>query len=385
MGGEELIGATLEGLRRAAVEVEHIASAAETLQRALLPAELAEVPGLTVAARYLAAGEEAQVGGDWYDVMALRDGRAGTVIGDVVGHGMHAASRMARLQSAVRAFALEGLRPGLVLERTSWFAFEDERPTMATMLYAVVDPDEGTMRIASAAHPPPLIVDPDGEAAFAEGPRGGPLGARQYPTYEESVLALRPGSTVVLYTDGLIEVPGTSLDEGLDELRGLAGSLPSDPERFADALLEAALGGRSPRDDVAVLIVRIEPMGAGTLEMSVDADPTSLAQVRRALGRWLRAAGVAPADAYEIIVACGEACANAVAHAYPVGQAQFEFAATRDGDAVEVIVRDFGTWRDGSTANSRGLRLIEQLVDEVHVERRPGGTTVKLRRRVGTP
>ena len=163
-GGEGLIGATLEGLRRAAIEVEQITSAAETLQRALLPADLAAIPGISVAGRYLAAGEESQVGGDWYDVVALRDGKAGLVIGDVVGHGMHAASRMARLQSAVRAFALEGLRPGLVLERTSWFALEDDRPTMATMLYAVLDPDAGMLRAASAAHPPPLVIDRLGDA-----------------------------------------------------------------------------------------------------------------------------------------------------------------------------------------------------------------------------
>ncbi len=383
VGGDELIGATLEGLRRAAIEVEQIATAAETLQRALLPADLAVVPGLSFAGRYIASGEETQVGGDWYDVMALRDGKAGIAIGDVVGHGIHAASRMARLQSAVRAFALEGLRPGLVLERTSWFAFEDERPTMATMLYAVLDPDSGTLRAASAAHPPPLIIDPSGDATFAEGPRGSPLGARQYPTYEESVVAVEPGSAIVLYTDGLVERPGVSLDEGLGRLRDIAGSLPPGPEALCEEIVEASLAGGRPRDDVAVLVARLDLPLAERLELGVEADPQSLARVRRSLARWLREVGVDGSDAYELIVACGEACANAVAHAYPVGRAHFEVEAGRDAGAIEIIVRDYGSWREPSSPHSRGLRLMEQLADSVEIDRSASGTTVKIRKRVG--
>jgi serine phosphatase RsbU (regulator of sigma subunit)/anti-sigma regulatory factor (Ser/Thr protein kinase) len=381
-GGEGLIGATLEGLRRAAIEVEQITSAAETLQRALLPAELAAIPGISVAGRYLAAGEESQVGGDWYDVVALRDGRAGLVIGDVVGHGMHAASRMARLQSAVRAFALEGLRPGLVLERTSWFALEDDRPTMATMLYAVLDPDAGTLRAASAAHPPPLVIDRGGDAHFAEGPRGSPLGARQYPNFEESVVAVEPGSTVVLYTDGLVERAGVSLDDGLDRLLQIAVSAPREPAALCEELVDGALGGERPNDDVAVLVAHLDLPLTDRLELSVEASPESLARVRRTFARWLRAVGVEGVDAYELIVACGEACANAVAHAYPAGRAQFDVTAVRDGAVVEVVVRDFGTWREPVSEDSRGLKLIEQLVDELDVNRSPDGTSVVFRRRV---
>jgi anti-sigma regulatory factor (Ser/Thr protein kinase) len=381
-GGEGLIGATLEGLRRAAIEVEQITSAAETLQRALLPADLAAVPGVSVAGRYLAAGEESQVGGDWYDVVALRDGKAGLVIGDVVGHGMHAASRMARLQSAVRAFALEGLRPGLVLERTSWFALEDDRPTMATMLYAVLDPDGGMLRAASAAHPPPLVIDRLGEARLAEGPRGSPLGARQYPSYEESVVAVEPGSTIVLYTDGLVERAGVSLDEGFERLREIASSAPHEPVALCQQLVDAALGGEGPPDDVAVLVAHLEMPVAERLELSVEASPESLARVRRTFARWLRAVGVDGVDAYELVVACGEACANAVAHAYPAGRAQFDVSAVRDGNIVEAVVRDFGTWREPVSEDSRGLKLIEQLVDQLEVNRSAEGTAVVLRRRV---
>ena len=382
-GGDELIGATLEGLRRAAIEVEQITSAAEALQRALLPSDLAAIPGISVAGRYVAAGEESQVGGDWYDVIALRDGRAAIVIGDVVGHGIHAASRMARLQSAVRAFALEGLRPGLVLERTSWFALEDDRPTMATMLYGVLDADAGTLRAASAAHPPPLVIDPAGGASFAEGALGSPLGARQYPSYGESVVAVAPGSTIVLYTDGLIERPGVSLDDGLARLGEIAAAGASEPEALCERLIDATLEGERPPDDVAVLVAHLDMPLAERLELSVEASPDSLSRVRRAFARWLRAVGVDPTVSYELLVACGEACANVIAHAYPVGRARFEVTAERQGEVVEVVVRDFGSWREPVSRQSRGLKLIEQLVDQMSIERGAAGTVVVLRRRVG--
>jgi serine phosphatase RsbU (regulator of sigma subunit) len=219
-GGDAIIGATLEGLRRAAEEVEHVAAVAETLQRSLLPERLPEVPGLDVAARYVAGSADAQVGGDWYDVIALRDGHAGIAIGDVVGHGLDAAARMARLQNALRAYALEGLRPSLVLERMNGFAREVAGGPMATLLYGVVDPEEGQLRMASAGHPPPLVIAADGETAYAEGPAGSPLGVVPFPTYEEATVSLGPGSTVLLYTDGLVERPEAPLEEGLSWLSG---------------------------------------------------------------------------------------------------------------------------------------------------------------------
>ena len=175
-GGDLIVGATLEGLRKAAEEVEHVAAVAETLQRSLLPERLPDLPGLEISARYLAGAADAQVGGDWYDVITLRDGQAGIAIGDVVGHGLDAAARMARLQNALRAYALEGLRPSLVLERMNGFAREVAGGPMATLLYGVVDADEGRLRLATAGHPPVLVIGPNGEAQFAEGPAGSPLG-----------------------------------------------------------------------------------------------------------------------------------------------------------------------------------------------------------------
>jgi serine phosphatase RsbU (regulator of sigma subunit)/anti-sigma regulatory factor (Ser/Thr protein kinase) len=382
--GDAIIDATLEGLRRAAEEVEHVAEVAETLQRSLLPERLPEVPGLAIAARYVAGSADAQVGGDWYDVISLRDAQAGIAIGDVVGHGLDAAARMARLQNALRAYALEGLRPSLVLERMNGFAREVSGEPMATLLYGVVDPEEGRLRLATAGHPPLLVIGPAGEAYYAEGPSGSPLGVLPFPAYEESTIPLVPGSTVLLYTDGLVERPEAPLDQGLEWLREFAGRVPASPDELCGALLQARFRDAPPRDDVALLAVRLEPVPLDRIELTLRAEPESLAHMRRSLGRWLRAAGAGDSDTYETLVACGEACANAIAHAYPPGEASYVVEARREDGAVELRVRDFGSWRPPrSGSQGRGLRLIEELMDEVHIDRGPAGTLVRMRRAVG--
>ena len=332
-GGDAILGAALEGLRRAAEEVEVERSTAETLQRSLLRQQLPDLPGLRLAARYIPGSGEARIGGDWYDAIPLRDGRLALVIGDVVGRGIEAAARMAHLQSAVRAYTLDGLRPSLVLERMNGFVQELETRCTATMLLALVDPDAETVRLASAGHPPPLLIGTDSTASFAEGPPGNPLGASHFPTYEETVLAMPAGSALVLYTDGLVESPDQPLGSGLELLGELGPKLPEEPDEACRALLDRALAHGNAHDDVALLIARLDAPPA-SLDLVVRAEPASLVEVRRALGRWLRAAGVGDAEAYEIQVACGEACANAITHAYPPGEAHFAVRASREGDEL---------------------------------------------------
>jgi len=292
---------------------------------------------------------------------------------------------MAHLQSATRAFALEGLRPSLLLERVNAFAYDDERPTMATLFYGVIDPDAGTLRIASAAHPPPLVIDPAGATRFAEAARGSPLGARQYPNYEEGVVVVEPGSTVIVFTDGLVESPGTSLEEGLERLRAGIETPTQAPDDLCESLLEARFADEAPRDDVAIVVVRLAAEASEEFELSMPADPESLARVRRSVGRWLRGAGATEVESYEVLVACGEACANAVAHAYPVGNASFEVSGSRKDRTIELEIRDFGSWREPRPGTgARGISLMHELMDEVELERRsPGGTTVTMRRLLG--
>jgi anti-sigma regulatory factor (Ser/Thr protein kinase) len=386
-GGDVIIGAALEGLRRAAQEVEVERSVADTLQHSILRDQLPAIPGLRFAARYLAGSDEAEIGGDWYDVIPLRDGKVGLVIGDVVGRGIRAAARMAHLQGAARAYALEGLRPSLVLERTDAFAQRLERPGMATLLYAILDPEAATLRFASAGHPPPLLVGPDPEAHFAEGRAGAPVGTVGFPVYEESVVAIEQGATVLLYTDGLVERSSIALTEGMESLREAATVIPGDPEALCRLLPETVLEG-VPGDDTALLAVRLEPLNGERIDLVLPADSESLAPMRRALARWLKAAGADHSEAYEVLVATGEACANAIAHAYPAGDASFELSGSRTRDGLQIQVRDRGRWRaPRGELRRRGLTLMETLMDEMELDKSENGTTVTLRRRLrgGSP
>jgi serine phosphatase RsbU (regulator of sigma subunit)/anti-sigma regulatory factor (Ser/Thr protein kinase) len=386
-GGDALIGATLQGLRLAAADVEHGARIAEAFQLSLLPDRLPEIAGLASSARYLAGPTDAQVGGDWYDVIELRDGLAGIAIGDVVGSGLDAAARMARLQNALRVYAVDGLRPSVALERLNAFAREAAGGPMATVLYGVVDPERGRMHLASAGHPPPLVIGPQGDAWFAEGPAGCPLGVVRFPIYEDSTIPVEPGATIFLYTDGLIERAGVSLDEGLEWLRSFAAGLSGDLDDLCTTLLRTSFHEASQADDVALLAVRLESVELERMEVSLAAEPESLIRMRRVLGRWLRVVGADDATTYELLVACGEACANAVAHAYPAGEASpYVLKARRRDGAVELEVRDFGRWRAPRvTSKGRGLRLISRLVDELDIDRSASGTAVRMRRMVRAP
>ena len=379
---DPILGATLNALKQAAEGVEIERRVAETLQRSLLP-RLPVVPGLRLAAHYRPGSVETSIGGDWYDAIPLRGGKVGIAIGDVVGRGVKAAARMAHLQSALRAYALEALRPELVLERMNGFVLEGEQGGMVTLLYAIVDPDGHSVHVASAGHPPPLVLDPDGRPTFVEAPAGSPLGVARYAAYEESVTTLDPWSALLLYTDGLVEGPELPLGQGLDGLRDSMEGGPREPEALCAAVLDSLDVRVGSSDDLALLALQLTPPGK-TLALEFPARPGSLASMRRAVAQWLRLAEAGEDEIYEILVACGEACANAVAHAHPaLTDSSFEVHGEREGAEVEIAIRDTGRWRSpGDEARGRGLSVMRELMDEVEIEPSEQGTTVKLRRRM---
>jgi serine phosphatase RsbU (regulator of sigma subunit)/anti-sigma regulatory factor (Ser/Thr protein kinase) len=380
--GDPILGAALQTLKQAAEGVEVEREVAETLQRSLLP-RLPVVPGLRLAARYRPGSVETRIGGDWYDAIPLRGGKVGIAIGDVVGRGVKAAARMAHLQSALRAYALEALRPELVLERMNGFVLEGEQGGMVTLLYAIVDPDGHTVQVASAGHPPPMVLDPEGRSTFVEAPAGSPLGVARYAAYEESVTALDPWSALLLYTDGLVEGPTLPLGQGLEGLLGSMEGGPREPEALCQAVLDSLDVRVGFSDDLALLALQLTPPGE-TLGLEFPARPSSLASMRRAVAQWLRLAGATEDEIYEILVACGEACANAVAHAHPaLTDSSFEVVAEVEDGEIEIAVRDTGRWRPpGDNARGRGLSVMRELMDEVEVEPSERGTTVTLRRRL---
>jgi serine phosphatase RsbU (regulator of sigma subunit)/anti-sigma regulatory factor (Ser/Thr protein kinase) len=371
--------------RRAAVAVEHARlyraqrDVAETLQHSLLPEELPVIPGMQAAARYMPGGPDVEVGGDWYDMVTFADGALGIVMGDVVGRGVPAASLMGQLRNALRAYALEDKDPCVVLQRLNAF-MNDLGPSqsMATLLYGVFDLDSSSLTLSNAGHPPPLIVDDKREACFVEGGLGPPLGAVVSPTFTNVTVQLPPGSTLFTYTDGLVEDRSTPLSVGLSLMEALVASGPKDLEDLCDYVMASALAGRSGGDDAALLALRVLPVQA-EVHLTLPRRPDVIRALRTTLRRQLRSVGATKQEEFEILVATGEACANAIQHAGPASST-FDFEASV-GDEVRIVVRDHGRWREGRPADGgRGLSIMDQFMDEVEVNHADGGTEVLLRR-----
>jgi PAS domain S-box-containing protein len=387
-GGEDLtllrLAAERVGLAIAHARVyEREHKIAETLQRSLLPDHLPTLPGLDVAARYLPAASEAEVGGDWYDVIPMAGGAVGLVMGDVAGKGLAGASMVGRLRSALRAYALEGHDAARVVEqlnRLLWTEAEDSQ--MATMLYLIVDPAASSVRWVNAGHPAPLMVV-GGEPSFLEGASSVPLGVLPFPTYEEASAPMNPGSTLLLYTDGLVERPGENIDDGMAELAARVREAPEDPDALCDHLLATLVPAGGAMDDVAILTLRNLPVPE-RFSAEFPAEPESLAPMRSMLRRWLSHAGAGELEIAEIVTACGEAATNAIEHGGAGGGTSFEVSGSRNDQEVEISVRDQGSWREERPGDhGRGLDLMRTLMDTVAVQPTDEGTIVSLRRRLG--
>ena len=355
---------------------------AEALQRSLVP-RLPVLPGVEFAGRYLPAAA-ARLGGDWYDVFQLPDGRLGMAVGDVVGRGFHAAAIMGQLRSALRAFALDAASPSLVIERLSRLLRQLEVGRTATLVYLTLDPHGGTLILSSAGHPPPLIDPQDGEPWFVELEGSVPLGATRHVRYDDVELELEPGSALVLYTDGLVERSGESLDDGLKRLARVVGGSDEDLEHLGDLLVDEMLPEGPGDDDAALLMARALPL-SDELVAEFPAEIESIPLMRRMLGRWLVEAGATRSDVDDLTLAAAEACANAIEHAYGLAPGVVQVRAWNpEGPEVKVAIQDFGNWRAPRGANrGRGLVLMEGLTDEVDVVRADEGTTVHLTRRIG--
>lgn len=232
-------------------------TAAALLQASLLPAHLPAVSGWEFGARYV-PGADSGVGGDWYDVFSLPNGRLGVVIGDVVGSGLSAAIIMGRLRSALRAYALEFADPAEVLGRLDRKASHFEHNIMATVGYAVIDTAEHRMHVALAGHLPPVIATPGRPANYADVPVGPPVGqSLAIHNRRGGSFDVPPGSVVALFTDGLVERRDVALDDRLDQL--LDTVTPGPPEAVCARIMAAMVGTRPATDDIALLTVRRLP------------------------------------------------------------------------------------------------------------------------------
>lgn len=295
---------------------------AVTLQRSLLPQELEQPDDLRIAATYQPGGTDAAVGGDWYDVITLGAGRTALVIGDVMGRGVRAAAVMGQLRTAVRAYARLDLPPHEVLQLLDGLAAEIDASQIATCAYAVHDPNEGLLVYASAGHLPILVRDEEGTVHRAEDPIGPPLGTGGW-IHTSGTIPLPPGSTAVLYTDGLVERRSEDIDEGVAALERALSGAKGAPKVVCDRLIRSLNVTAEHDDDVAVLVVQHPARTGAAAELFHNASldllgGTEAAPRARAFATGVLTSWRFPVELCDLgVLAAGELVANSLQHGTP--------------------------------------------------------------------
>jgi serine phosphatase RsbU (regulator of sigma subunit)/anti-sigma regulatory factor (Ser/Thr protein kinase) len=369
---------------------------AESLQRSLLPQELPMVEHVDLGARYLAGAAGLQVGGDWYDVMPLPDGRLAFALGDVVGKGLPAAAAMGQVRYALRAYATLDPAPAAVLSSLDDFFAARDDEEIVTLVYGILDPRDGVLVWSNAGHPPPLLVDATAPRTLTARADGTPLGVRS--RRQEATLQLSAGDVLLLYSDGLVESRTRPVGEGLDALVRLVGE--TGPEvRTADelvgAVLAGMLGGADAEDDATLLSVRWtgpEWGSTATPQVAGDEDPPHVAStrlrpealasssarrfVRSMLERWQL---LELSDVAELCVS--ELVTNAVLHA----RTPIQVDVRAGSGSLHVDVCDSGGARidlpppeepGEGMESGRGLYIVQALSSRTGVRAVPGGTCV---------
>lgn len=412
-GGRAFAGVTSYGfdvtarvLQRRAEHAEAVAAqrnlqAVDELQQALLPAGLPALPRLDIAARYLTAARRHAAGGDWFDAITLDGGRVALVVGDVVGHGVAASAAMGQLRAVLRqALSTTGSVADAVANVDS-FAAQHKPLRAATIAVVVVDQATGDLEYCVCGHPPPLVVGADGTPSFLPGTRNAPLGVGRCHGVDRG--SLGDGQLVMLYSDGLIQRPWRALEDGYAELAQVASDAVVTRVRSAGPTESIAAGvcettvellTRSGYDDdVTALMAQRLTDPPADLTVSTTAEESGLPGAVGAVRTWLAGLRIQDDTALAMELAIVEAFANAAEHAYrdrDPGRVRITGRLTSDGSVVLEIADD-GIWRDpvvGSVRESRGLALMERLVDQVTVTRSTQsgqGTTVTIQHAVMRP
>ncbi|MCX5398391.1 SpoIIE family protein phosphatase [Streptomyces sp. NBC_00102] len=382
------------------------------LQRAMMPSLGVSTPGITVAARYIPTGGGLQVGGDWYDMIPLPNGRVALVIGDVQGHDVRAAGLMGQLRIALRAYASEGHRPDAVLARASRFltglteayengsggSDEESAARFATCLYAEVDPAGGILEIARAGHPDPVVISADGIAVIRQTEGGLPLGIETDSDYPTTQVVLEPGESIMLCTDGLIETGGHDLATGWERLRPVLETPGADPETLVEALLETVHGPTSHyttgplaerhEDDIALVVLRRDtpatlaktpPRRSAVTIAQAEPERISVARqlLRELLHDWADAEQVDSA-----VLMLSEMTTNVLVHTDGNALMVAEVTGEQGERRLRVEVADGSDElphkrRPGEMASSgRGLVLMEMLADNWGVDPRGEGKSI---------
>ncbi|UQX13183.1 SpoIIE family protein phosphatase [Candidatus Mycobacterium methanotrophicum] len=371
------LGQSLQRVHQADQERE----TALALQHAILgPADLP--PGFAV--RYQAASRPLQVGGDWYDIVGLADGRIALVVGDCVGHGLAAAAVMGQVRSACRALLLDHPSPGAALAGLDRFAARLPGAHCTTAVCAVLNPDTGELVYSSAGHPPPILVYADGTTRTLEDGHTIPLGLRLDRHRPEAHATVPARATLLLYTDGLVERRGSALDQGIARAAALIkGGRDCRLDDLAKQMMSDLAPSGGYQDDVVLLLYR----HPAPLELDFPAHVSQLAPSRAALRAWLNRARVAPDQAHDMLVAAGEAVANAIEHGHrnsPEGV--ISLRATALVHQVRLTIADNGSWKPPQPAadahRGRGIALMRALMHDIAIRTEAAGTTVDLFARI---
>ena len=368
--------------RRAAVafdnsrlyEQEH--RVASALQRAMLPAHLPAHEQVELSYAYQPAERESRVGGDWYDAFLVSDGRIAVSVGDVGGHGVEAAVAMNEARHALRLSALEGLTPAQTLRRANAALMLNDEHPIITAVFGVIDVARSRFRYSCAGHPPPAIAPLLGRARYLRG-GGIPLGVDVAPAFPAHEVELEPFTTLLLYTDGLIEYDRNIERESLRLLDALSAKVQDRSTDAAGMLLQQVLDNRQI-DDIALLTATILPEKPLPVELRLPAAPSSAAIARRLATRYARVAKLGPERTFDLTIAVGEAAANAVEHAYRGTAGEFVLRLAADEEKIAVEVQDLGTWRGGHPPpeRGRGLAILRATTQRLELNRSPEGTTV---------
>ena len=339
------------------------------------------------AVRYEPAARPLEIGGDWYDTIELPDGRIGIVVGDCVGRGLQAATVMGQLRSACRALLLQSAGPAQTLSALDHFAALITGAMCATAFCGVLDPATGRLVYSSAGHPPGILTHPGGTTQLLEQGRSAPLAVHRTQPRPEATCVVPPTAVLLLYTDGLVERRRRPLDDGIGQAaetvrQGLNDTL----EDLADHIMTGLKPQSGYDDDVALLLYR-HPR---PLDVTFPAESAQLAPVRHRLRTWLGQLDLAPQVAQNVLVAAGEACANAIEHGHRSTPGErVSLTAFVTAEDLHLAVIDTGSWRtprppQGGTMRSRGrgLPLIRALMQRVTIDTGRTGTTVNMRTRI---
>ncbi len=350
-----------------------------TLQRSLLPTGLSAPSSVEVRHRYLPGSTMIEVGGDWYESIALPGGRVALVVGDVAGHGVRAAVTMGRLRTAIRTLARLELPPAETLQQLDELMHElgVREPHFATCVYAVFDAVSGYCEVASAGHLPPLLVSPDGGSEFLDVAPSPPLGIGSGPI-QTRVFKIKDGSLLVLYTDGLVERRTSDIDEGLARLRDTFG--PGSTDRPLEELCKATLAGvyaDHQRDDIAVLVARLRRLAPDQhVTWKLASELTSARRARMLVRRRLRRWGLA-----ELIPTAELLASELVTNAVRYAQGSIALRLVREGGLVCEVLDDSAALprlrhAGDEDERGRGLQVVSQLAQHWGARRTLSGKVV---------